>query len=226
VLRAVVFDLWNTLAHQARGPNPMIETGRILGVRGRPGWKRRVEETIMRRRLPGIREALPLLEEAFGLDRDDATRRSVEKAWEEARPGVRLFPDVLPALERLRRGGLRLALLSNTQSFDLEFLEEGPLRGQLDLLHLSCDTGRLKPEPESYLGLLEALGLAPGEVLMVGDRLEDDVIGPRAAGMRAVLIRREGTGLSHREGSCAEPSIASLEELPGRLEEEAQSPAP
>jgi HAD superfamily hydrolase (TIGR01549 family) len=196
----------------------MVETGRLLGVRDLPGWKRRIEEAIMRRRLPGIREALPLLEEAFGIERDESRRSAVERVWREARDGVALFPDVLPALARLRRGGLRLALLSNTQSFDLEILESGALPGHLDLLHLSCHTGRLKPEPEAYLGLLRALELSPGEALMVGDRMEDDVVGPRALGLRALLLRREGRGLSHREGPSGEPFLSSLEELPARIE--------
>lgn len=225
MLRAVILDLWNTLAHQARGPNPMVETGRLLGVRGRPGWTRRIERAIMCRRLSGIEEALPLLEEAFGLRGDGERRARIARVWHEARGGARLFPDALPALEELRTRGLRLALLSNTQSFDLEVLECSLLPGLLERVHLSCDTGRLKPEPEAYLALLRDLELPPEEALMVGDRLEDDVIAPRAVGLRALLLRRKGSGLSHREGSSEEPLLGTLEELPAWLEREDQSAA-
>jgi HAD superfamily hydrolase (TIGR01549 family) len=196
----------------------MLEMGKLLGAAGRRGWMRRVEQAIMRRPLAGLEEALPLLEEAFGLAADEGRRRRIRRVFREARGGTRLFPDVLPALRALRARGLRLALLSNTQSFDLEVLEEPALGELIEALHLSCHTGRLKPEPEAYLGVARELALPPGELLMVGDRLEDDVIGARAAGLEALLLRRRSEGLSHREEDRDEPWIGSLEELPGWLE--------
>jgi len=196
----------------------MLELGRLLGVSRRRGGMRRVEEAIMRRPLAGIEEAVPLLEEAFGLEAEQERRRLIHRAWREARGGALLFPEVLPALEALRSTGLRLALLSNTQSFDLEFLEDSPLPGLLDALHLSCHTGHLKPEPEAYLGVVRDLSLPPEEVLMVGDKLEDDMLGARAAGLRALLLRRASRGLSHREEASEEQGLSSLAELPGWLE--------
>jgi putative hydrolase of the HAD superfamily len=40
--------------------------------------------------------------------------------------------------------------------------------------------------------MLELLEVAPGEAVMVGDTIEDDIDGARAVGMEAVLIDREG----------------------------------
>ncbi len=40
--------------------------------------------------------------------------------------------------------------------------------------------------------MLERLGVAPDEAVMVGDTIEDDVHGALAVGMRAVLVDREG----------------------------------
>jgi putative hydrolase of the HAD superfamily len=40
--------------------------------------------------------------------------------------------------------------------------------------------------------MLELLDVAPGEAVMVGDTVEDDIEGAHAVGMRALLVDREG----------------------------------
>ena len=40
--------------------------------------------------------------------------------------------------------------------------------------------------------MLELLDVRPGEAVMVGDTLEDDIDGALAVGMRAVLVDRDG----------------------------------
>ena len=52
--------------------------------------------------------------------------------------------------------------------------------------------GKTKPHESIFRALLELLGVEPGEAVMVGDTIEDDVEGARAVGMRAVLLDREG----------------------------------
>jgi putative hydrolase of the HAD superfamily len=215
--RGVVFDLWNTLAHDTARPNPVLALMRALGVDRRPGWRRTLAEAIMRRRFDGIDEALPAIEAAFALPPRDEARGAARRAWAGAERSAALFPDVLPTLEALRLRGYRLALLSNTQSFGLSLLERSGLTGRLDAVHLSCDTGRLKPEAEAFLGVAGELGLAPAEALMVGDHLTEDVLGARSAGLGAVLIRREAPGLSHREELAREPWVSGLDVLARRL---------
>lgn len=216
--RGMVLDLWNTLAHHHPGPNPLLALGRTLGVADRSGWVRTIETAIMRRRFSCLAEALPVLEQAFELSPDPAVRQAALEAWTPRTRSVTLFPEVLPVLRGLREAGLRLALLSNTQSFDLAPIERSGLPGLLHTIHLSCDTGLLKPQPRAFREVVRALDLTPGEVLMVGDNLKDDVRAAREAGLRAVLLRREAPGLSHRESRSGEPWVGDLRELAGRLE--------
>jgi putative hydrolase of the HAD superfamily len=53
----------------------------------------------------------------------------------------------------------------------------------------SSRVGVRKPDPRIYRVALDQLGLPPTEVLYVGDRLLEDVKGPKALGMRALLTR-------------------------------------
>ena len=71
----------------------------------------------------------------------------------------------------------------------------------------SARVGYRKPHPEMYAGALRLAACEPGDVLFVGDNLEHDVEGPRAAGMRAVLLDRGGA-----DGRA--DIIGSLLELP------------
>ena len=79
----------------------------------------------------------------------------------------------------------------------------------VDAIVFSSETGRRKPAPDLYLAALEAIGTAPEETLFVGDRVREDYEGPRAVGMRAVVV----TAHAEEEARDGVPTIASLAEL-------------
>lgn len=49
----------------------------------------------------------------------------------------------------------------------------------------------LKPDSQAFLVTLKDLGVSPGETLMVGDDLEDDIIPAKKLGIEAILIDRD-----------------------------------
>ena len=53
---------------------------------------------------------------------------------------------------------------------------------------------KLKPDPKGFVAMAAKLGLEPGEVTYIGDRPELDANGARAAGMDAVIVRRDEFG--------------------------------
>jgi putative hydrolase of the HAD superfamily len=120
------------------------------------------------------------------------------------------FPDAVPALRALRAAGLRLVAASNWDVSLHEQLERTGLRALLDGAVSSAEAGSAKPDPEILVRALAIAGVAPGDAWHVGDDLEADVGAARAAGLRPVLIDREG-GLDAPAGVLR---IASLAELP------------
>ena len=132
--------------------------------------------------------------------------RAFDELWAHfGRPASwRPFADVAPALARLGAAGIAVRVASN---FD------GRLRGVLrglpglaplaDGVVISSEVGYRKPHPEFYRAACSGLGLTPDRVLCVGDDAENDLLGPRRAGLRAVLIDRDGR------------APAELEALPG-----------
>lgn len=98
------------------------------------------------------------------------------------------LPGALEVLQRLRELGYRLAVASN-----LALPYAAPLRQWLeslvDIEVLSFDVGAAKPSALFYEELCKRLDLAPSEVLMVGNSLQNDVVGAKTAGLQARHVR-------------------------------------
>jgi 2-haloacid dehalogenase len=127
-----------------------------------------------------------------------ALRRDLRVSPDDERAilaGVRAlpaYPDVRPALERLRSAGFRLAALTNSTAE----VEETQLRNArlADLFEtaLSADTGkRLKPAAEAYRNAARELGVETREIRMVAAHAWD-VHGAMRAGCAAAFVERPG----------------------------------
>ena len=104
----------------------------------------------------------------------------------------RVLPDVEPTLEALRERGVRLAVVSNWDCSLPEWLERAGVAPFFEVVVSSAVVGAAKPAPDPFQAALELLGVGPDEAIHVGDSVANDVEGARAAGVRAVLIAREG----------------------------------
>jgi putative hydrolase of the HAD superfamily len=106
----------------------------------------------------------------------------------------RVYPDVVPALGRLGREGLKLGVISNWDC-RLEALLAGlDLAELFDAVISSACVGLHKPDPRIFEMACEMLDVAPGEAVHVGDHHYSDIVGASAVGMTAVLIDRHGGG--------------------------------
>jgi putative hydrolase of the HAD superfamily len=119
------------------------------------------------------------------------------------------FPDAVPALQELRSAGVKLVAASNWDVSLHEQLAATGLTPMLDGALSSAEVGAPKPDPEIFTRALALAGAQAEEALHVGDDVEADVGGARAAGMTPVLIDRDGE-LAPPPGVTR---IASLAEL-------------
>jgi len=100
------------------------------------------------------------------------------------------YADVAPALEALRPR--RLVVVSNWDCALGGWLDAAGLGGALDAVVTSAEVGEAKPGPAVFETALARVGVEAADAVHVGDSLENDVEGARAAGMRAILVAREG----------------------------------
>lgn len=107
----------------------------------------------------------------------------------EARQRVSFFADVLPVLERWSRDRPLIAISNGNADI-----------GRVGLGHLftaaisAHEVGFAKPDPRTYQLACERAGVAPEETLHIGDDLDADVRGARAAGLNAAWLRRQELG--------------------------------
>jgi putative hydrolase of the HAD superfamily len=104
----------------------------------------------------------------------------------------RPFSEVPDALRAARARGRRLVVVSNWDVSLVEVLARTGLAPLLDGVVTSAQVGARKPSPAIFERALELAGSPPSAALHLGDSFEEDVIGARAAGIRAVLVRRHG----------------------------------
>lgn len=166
------------------------------------------------------REVFQLLRPGFDLTQARGARRAAGQA--EGFDVADLYPDVRPALFRLREGGFKIAIAGNQPLWAEAALDAIGL--PVDLVAASERWGVHKPSPAFFARLAEEAGVPAAQIAYVGDRLDNDVLPARAAGMWAVFVRRGPWGHIHAtwpEHAQAHASIEGLDELPALLGREA-----
>jgi len=202
VLRAVLLDVDFTLSRP--GPELGPEAYRVVGaLHGLELDPDRYEEARVAA-FAGLRTHPELVHDeeiwvAFtqdivrGMGGDAGGARAcaaeIVRRW-EVHANFDLYDDAVPALEELRRHGLRIGLISNGQRDLEEFARHHRL--DVDVAVGSKSHGRTKPHASIFESALSALGVTAREAAMVGDSVADDIEGARALGMRAILIDRDG----------------------------------
>ena len=116
--------------------------------------------------------------------------------------------EVAPALRDLRAQGLRLVVVSNSNGTLKAKMERLGLAPLVDVLFDSFEEGVEKPDPRFFQIALDRSGAERGSTLHVGDLYSIDVVGARAAGLKAVLFDMAGL---YPGADC--PRVASLSDL-------------
>ncbi len=125
---------------------------------------------------------------------------------------IKLYPDVIQALDALRRKGYRLWLLSNAQRIFTEYeLRHLGLHDHLDGIYISSDYGYRKPDVRFFRALLEEQQLIPDQCLMIGNDRATDIAGAKAAGLDTLYMH---TNLTPPDQEEADPSL-----FPGKCPE-------
>jgi putative hydrolase of the HAD superfamily len=202
-VRAVLFDFYGTLAHaESWGPSytdVLAAHGVALDDDVRRRWVsdafdglEHVEHSVDRDTYVAW-EKSRLLEmvTASGVGPDDAVRLA-DDLWAAGKQwSLRPFPETATVLTEVRERGIAVVVCSNWD-WDLgRALDAAEVTELVDVAVTSAQAGARKPHRRIYDVTLEAAGgLAPDQVLFVGDSWHADVEGPLAVGMTPVHVRR------------------------------------
>ena len=193
-MRAVVFDLWQTLV-----PWP-TEEGQELRRAWADGLGVTVEQLdahwygdpdAYRLRETGpLRPAIAALHDAIGAS--VPAEELIDARIALTRRVLVASPEVEHTLGELCARGYPIGLVSNCTEDVAVCWPESPLAPLVDHAVFSCSAGCMKPEARIYRIACEALGVDPSECLFVGDGANDELAGAAAVGMTPVLLAEDG----------------------------------
>ncbi|SEG71140.1 haloacid dehalogenase superfamily, subfamily IA, variant 1 with third motif having Dx(3-4)D or Dx(3-4)E [Actinacidiphila yanglinensis] len=208
MIRAVVFDVGECLVDETREYGTWADW---LGV-PRHTFAAVFGAVIAEGR--DYRETFQVFRPGFDLSEERALRAAARKP--EWFGEDDLYPDVRPSLSALRESGLWVGIAGN------QTVRAGALLRDLDLptdfIATSDDWGVSKPDVAFFEHVVEAAPAGPGEILYVGDRLDNDIRPAVRAGLLTALIRRGPWGTIQQRDPDADAvtamRISSLTELP------------
>ncbi len=130
--------------------------------------------------------------------------------------------DTIPTLKELQRQGYRLGIISNAgDDADVQYLiDKSGIRPYMDVIISSAAFGTRKPSTKIFQAALDTLGVLPSRAVMVGDKLDADILGAQNVDMFAVWITRRAEIISQlHQGEPIQPDaiIDKLSELPSLL---------
>ena len=154
-------------------------------------------------------EVFDLFRAGFRLEDESPRKAAAGLPWQFSDND--LYPDALPALRDLRVHGYQLAVMANQPVEATAFLAGLPV----DRVASSAGWGVAKPDSAFFDRVAEDLQARPKQIAYVGDRVDNDVVPARAAGMLAVHLRRGPWGVIQAAWPEAEQAHLRLNTLDG-----------
>jgi len=248
MLRAVGFDLWETLItntpevseqHKRLRLTKLARTlaGRGLGASAerieaayRESWRRCQELYWSEDRDVPCRRQVEHFLEGLAIETDEETLTRLEDDY--ANVAVEILPCVVDGareiVRELKARGLGIGIISNTGrtpgSALREILSRLGFSESIDAMLFSNEHGHCKPQPSIFEELRQRLGVDYDEMVFVGDNLYVDVLGAQRCGMRAVhfIPPVRGTAIAphveHGLEIVPDAVIRDLRELPGVID--------
>ena len=228
----VLLDLWGTLlpyAEESARRENLAEMARILEVdptKFTNHWISTIGERCLGR-LGSLEATIELLATRLGGHPSSETvDRALELRMEFSRVTLDRGEPLLPALDALRSGGFRLAIVSDSTEETVRLWPETRLSSRFETAVFSFVEGACKPDPRMYSRALERLGLSPADCLYVGDGGSRELTGAEAVGLTARKYRYPD---EHRDAPRFDedshwrgPSLTDLRDLlalgPGRAQ--------
>ncbi|WP_153414473.1 HAD family hydrolase [Nocardia macrotermitis] len=140
------------------------------------------------------RETFQVFRPGFDLQKEREARAAA--GYPESYGEEDLYPDVRPTLSKLQDLGVWVGIVGNQTVRSGQILRS--LNLPTDFIATSDDWGVEKPSAEFFAKVVEVAPGEPGQIVYVGDRLDNDVAPAKRAGMRTAYLQRGPWGWIHR----------------------------
>jgi putative hydrolase of the HAD superfamily len=184
-VRAVIFDLWNTIAEwpHARWAEVRPRVAERLGLTPEEFDTRWYGE------LAHLRETGPIADVLARFDLSpDAAEDVLALRGDVTRQGLVPVSGAAETITELRSRGLRTGLITVCSEDVPRIWPETLFHGLFDAEVFSSSVGLRKPDPRIYALALDELDVPASEALFVGDGANDELAGAERVGMTSVML--------------------------------------
>ena len=149
-------------------------------------------------------------------------KRPLAEMYSVSQRRWQLEDDTIPTLKTLHETGYRIGMISNAGNDDdvQTLVDKAGIRPYFDFILTSAAERYRKPDPRIFQLAFNYWGFSLGEIAMVGDTLEADILGAKNTGMISVWITRR-VKATHNPGFlntfAPDYIIASLADLPSLI---------
>jgi HAD superfamily hydrolase (TIGR01549 family) len=178
-MKAIIFDLYNTLVYSTVREKPYLDLFKNLGLTKEEMsmWR----DKVMTQNFSSFEELAKSIKPKSYIYTDN-----LEYIVKKENEHTHVFDDTYSVLERLSKK-YKLYLLSNIATPYKECFYNLGLDKYIQNTYFSCDIGYRKPQPEAFEMIIKDSGLNPNQILMVGDSIHSDYEGALNCGLKAIL---------------------------------------
>lgn len=126
----------------------------------------------------------------------------------------RLYPDAIPCLKALQ-GRFHMGIIANQSLGTAARMEKMGLSPYLEQIVSSAEEGVAKPDPAIFRIALNRANCQPEQAVMIGDRLDNDILPAKQLGMKTIWVKQGFGGLSTPRTPAETPdfTVENLSEL-------------
>jgi 2-haloalkanoic acid dehalogenase type II len=184
ILKAYGVEISSEKAAEAHNENEKTHDSEEMARLGQEYW---IKWNLRILKMLGIRE-----------NREFYARKINERWWEYFE--LEVYPDAVETLTQLRMRKIKTGIVTNGLENDCEqILPKLGLTTYFDVIVSVESCGKAKPNKEIFLYAVDRLNVRPNETIFVGDSLRFDYEGAKNAGLKPLLIDRDGKVMANVE---------------------------
>ncbi len=190
-IQAVCFDMWGTLC-EGGGGQEWIDLQKNLGGPKieKKTFHRLGLKSLLLHPWP-LKQGIRRLAHELKLKIKNETVEKAYRSWWKIVENSKPYPETIEALKKLKNMGLRLIIMSNTDSESFYFkIKEYNLKKYFEKFFISAEIGSLKHQSKMFSLAQDYLSLSKKQIMMVDDSLDHGIIPARQFGWQALWVAR------------------------------------
>ena len=190
MIKLIVFDIWKTIAYRDLPENSSKTIRKTIKSQiPYPEFVKIFENSLQTKKWDSKYDAYANLCKNIKLPVTDGNVNLLMSMRDDAENQTKEYEHTIPMLKQLKDSWYKIWLISNSSVFEIEHLKERTkILDYVDYPLFSFDVWRIKPNLKIFEKMLEMSWYKPEEIIMIWDKLVDDVRPPRELGMNSLLF--------------------------------------